>query len=81
MKNELTNISPELQTALHDALPDAAGGYTVEEVQEMLEYTQKGIIKNTLQNCRKILLYDPYLHGAVKYNLLTERPVIAKKMD
>lgn len=81
MRDELTNFSPELQTALHDALPDASGGYTVEEVQEMLDYTQKGVIKNTLQNCRKILMYDPYLHGAVKYNLLTERPVIAKEMD
>lgn len=39
----------------------------------MLESTEKGGVRNSIQNCLTVFQYDPVLSGAVAKNLLTER--------
>ena len=39
----------------------------------MLESTEKGGVRNSIQNCLTVFQYDPELSGAVAKNLLTER--------
>src|SRR5699024_3062579 len=46
---------------------------SVEEVKAMLESTEKGGVRNSIQNCLTVFQYDPILSGAVAQNLLTER--------
>ncbi len=53
---------------------------TVEEIREMLDYTQKGAVKNNRHNCRIILEHDPILKGAFKKNILTGQTDIVKPL-
>ncbi len=46
---------------------------SVEEVRTMLEGTEKGGVRNSIQNCLTVFQHDPVLSGAVAKNLLTER--------
>lgn len=46
----------------------------------MLEYTQKGTVKNNRHNCRIILEQDPILKGAFQYNILTGQVDIVKEL-
>ena len=46
---------------------------TVEEVRGSLDLTDSGAIKNSIRNCLTVFQNDPYLQGAVRYNILTER--------
>ena len=39
----------------------------------MLEGTEKGGVRNSIQNCLTVFQHDPELSGAVAKNLLTER--------
>ena len=39
----------------------------------MLESTEKGGVRNSIQNCLTVFQHDPELSGAVAKNLLTER--------
>ena len=39
----------------------------------MLESTEKGGVRNSIQNCLTAFQYDPLLSGALAKNLLTER--------
>ena len=39
----------------------------------MLESTEKGGMRNSIQNCLTVFQHDPELSGAVAKNLLTER--------
>ena len=39
----------------------------------MLESTEKGGVRNSIQSCLTVFQYDPELSGAVAKNLLTER--------
>ena len=50
----------------------------VEEVREQLELTENGSVKNSIKNCMKVFQSDPALHGAIRYNILTERIDIVK---
>ena len=43
---------------------------TVEEVREILLKNEKGTVKNTIGNCLTAFQYDPYLAGALAFNLL-----------
>ena len=56
-----------------DAYEAAPPPRSVEEVKTMLEGTEKGGVRNSIQNCLTVLQYDPVLSGAVAKNLLTER--------
>ena len=46
----------------------------------MLEYTQKGAVKNNRHNCKIILEHDPLLKGAFQYNILTGQVDIVKEL-
>ena len=54
--------------------------YTVEEVRNSLEQTQKGKVSNSVTNYKRVLQYDPLLRGAIRKNLLTERIDIVKSL-
>lgn len=42
-------------------------------MKAMLESTEKGGVRNSIQNCLTVFQHDPILSGAVAKNLLTER--------
>mgnify|MGYP002968403382 CR=1 FL=1 len=56
-----------------DTIEAAPPPRSVEEVKAMLESTEKGGVRNSIQNCLTVFQYDPVLSGAVAKNLLTER--------
>ena len=56
-----------------DTIEAAPPPRSVEEVKAMLESTEKGGVRNSIQNCLTVFQYDPILSGAVAKNLLTER--------
>ena len=53
---------------------------TVEEVRGSLDLTDNGAIRNSIRNCLTVFQNDPYLQGAVRYNILTERIDIVKPL-
>ena len=46
---------------------------TTEEVRALLEYNDKGQVKNTMQNVYLVLMCAPALRGAIAHNILTGR--------
>jgi len=52
----------------------------VDEVKQMLEYTQKGTAKATVGNYTVVLRNDPLVRESMKYNRLTGRIDIVKKL-
>ena len=52
----------------------------MEEVRGSLDLTDSGAIKNSIRNCLTVFQNDPYLQGAVRYNILTERIDIVKPL-
>lgn len=46
----------------------------------MLEWNDKGKVKNTIGNCLAIFQNDPVLYDAIRYNLLTERVDVVKPL-
>ena len=53
---------------------------TVEEVRVNLDLTDNGAIRNSIRNCLTVFQNDPYLQGAIRYNILTERIDIVKPL-
>lgn len=53
---------------------------TAEEVREMLSQTEKGVVRQTLQNCVTALGFDPVLGQAIRYNEFTGQWNITEKM-
>ena len=53
---------------------------TVEEVRGSLDLTDNGAIRNSIRNCLTVFQNDPYLQGAIRYNILTERIDIVKAL-
>ncbi len=80
MKEELCNISAEKQNMLHTIMPAIAREMTVEQVMELLDLTDKGIVRNSVANAELILSYDPLLRDGIRYNELTQRIDIVKQM-
>ena len=66
-------MPPELRQAVEQTIQEAPPPRSVEEVKAMLESTEKGGVRNSIQNCLTVFQYDPILSGAVAKNLLTER--------
>ena len=54
-------------------MQEAAPPRSVEEVRAMLESTEKGGVRNSIQNCLTVFQCDPVLSGALAKSLLTER--------
>ena len=44
---------------------------SIEEVRSLLQMNEKGIPRQTIMNCRKVLLFDPLLRDKIRYNSLT----------
>lgn len=78
MKEELSNISEESLQKLEENLKDDAR--TVEDVRGFLRTTEKGKIKQSIENCTYIFEHDPLLSGAIRRNNLTGRIDLVKKM-
>ena len=56
-----------------DAIQEAPPPRSAPEVKAMLESTEKGGVRNSIQNCLTVFQHDPVLSGALAKNLLTER--------
>lgn len=65
---------------MNGELQDTQPNMTVEEVRESLDLTDKGAIRNSIRNCLTVFQNDPYLQGAIRYNILTERIDIVKPL-
>ena len=66
-------MPPELRQAVEQTIQEVPPPRSVEEVKAMLESTEKGGVRNSIQNCLTVFQHDPELSGAVAKNLLTER--------
>lgn len=80
MNNELENLPPLMKQSLSETIEAMEAELTVEEIREMLDYTQKGSVKNNRHNCRIILEHDPILKGAFRKNILTGQTDIVKPL-
>ena len=80
MKNESGSLSPETENALHETMAVLSPPKSVEEVRELLDLTEKGLVRNTVSNAEMILSYDPLLRDSVRYNELTQRVDVVKPM-
>ena len=80
MKNESGNLNPETENALHETMAVLSPPKSVEEVRELLDLTEKGLVRNTVSNAEMILSYDPLLRDSVRYNELTQRVDVVKPM-
>ena len=61
-------------------LTDLAPAMTVEQVMEILEISKQGQVKNTVANAELIVSYDPLLKDGFRFNELTQRIDVMKKM-
>ena len=52
----------------------------IKKVRDMLELTQKGTVKATVDNYMLVLRYDPYIRESRSYNMLTGRIDIVKTL-
>ncbi len=66
-------MPPELRQAVEQTIQEVRHPGALEEVKAMLESTEKGGVRNSIQNCLTVFQHDPELSGAVAKNLLTER--------
>ena len=78
--NELENLTTAERNALQVALKENREPMSVNEVKEMLLRTEKGAVKSTIGNCLIVLQNDPYLTGALAYNLLAVKTYIVKPL-
>lgn len=78
--NELENLTTAERNALQEALKENREPMSVNEVKEMLLRTEKGAVKSTIGNCLIVLQNDPYLAGALAYNLLAVKTYIVKPL-
>ena len=65
---------------MNSDLQNTQPGMTVEEVRGSLDLTDNGAIRNSIRNCLTVFQNDPYLQGAIRYNILTERIDIVKAL-
>ena len=73
MHSESQSLVPVTQQAKSDTL-------NVYEVRESLSTTEKGQPANTIGNCRTVFCQDPFLRGAIRLNLLTDRVDIVRDL-
>jgi predicted P-loop ATPase len=80
LKNEFQNLPPELRQKVSNAIEEMNEPMTVEQVREMLRKNEKGTVKNTIGNCLTAFQHDPYLAGALAFNLLAVQTHIVKPL-
>ena len=69
MNRELQNMSEESLQNLEEIVE--AELLTVEDIRERLDTTEKGKIRQSIQNCKYALEHDPCLKGAICRNEMT----------
>ena len=79
MNNDYQSLQPELRESLK-MMAVGQPCQTVEEVRALLEYNDKGQVKNTMQIVYLAFMCDPMLRGAIAYNILTGRIDICKPL-
>lgn len=78
MNRELQNMSEESLQNLEEIVETEL--LTVEDIREWLDTTEKGKIRQSIQNCKYALEHDPCLKGAICRNEMTCQIDIMKKM-
>lgn len=78
MSSEWKNISEESWKKLENNVEQEM--LTPEEIRDNLEVTEKGRIRQSIQNCKYVLEYDPCLRGAVCRNEMNCQIDIKKKV-
>ena len=78
MSSEWKNISEESWKKLENIVEQEM--LTPEEIRDNLEVTEKGRIRQSIQNCKYVLEHDPCLRGAVCRNEMTCQIDIKKKV-
>ena len=78
MSSEWKNISEESLKKLEHIVEQEM--LTPEEIRDNLEVTEKGRIRQSIQNCKYVLEHDPCLRGAVCRNEMTSQIDIKKKV-
>lgn len=78
MNRELQNMSEESLQNLEEIVETEL--LTVEDIRERLDTTEKGKIRQSIQNCKYALEHDPCLKGAICRNEMTCQIDIRKKM-
>lgn len=68
MSEEWQTLPSEMRQTVMDAIEAAPLPRSAPEVRAMLEGTEKGGVRNSIQN--SVFQYDPVLSGAVAKNLL-----------
>ena len=63
------NISEESLKKLEKIVEDEM--LSTEEIRRSLEVTEKGRIRQSIQNCKHVLEHDPCLKGAICRNEMT----------
>lgn len=77
MSSEWKNISEESWKKLEKIVEDEM--LSTEEIRGFLEVTEKGRIRQSIQNCKHVLEHDPCLKGAICRNEMTCQIDIKKK--
>lgn len=78
MHRELQNMSEESLQNLEEIVEMEL--LTVEDIRNRLDVTEKGKIRQSIQNCKYALEHDPCLKGAICRNEMTCQIDIMKKM-
>ena len=78
MNRELQNMSEVSLQNLEEIVETEL--LTVEDIRERMDTTEKGKIRQSIQNCKYVLEHDPCLRGAICRNEMTCQIDIMKKM-
>ena len=78
MNRELQNMSEESLQNLEEIVETEL--LTVEDIRNRLDVTEKGKIRQSIQNCKYVLEHDSCLNGAICRNEMTCQIDIMKKM-
>ena len=73
MSEELQTLSPEKLAELDRVLDQLQGPIPIEELQEMMDLTDKGTVAGTRKNCVLVFRHDPELYQKFRYNILAQR--------
>lgn len=80
IEERIREANRDKKELLQAALEENHVPLTVEEVKEMLLRTEKGAVKGTIGNCLIVFQNDPYLTGALAYNMLAVKINIMKTL-
>ena len=80
MKDESERLSPAAENSLHTTIELLQPEMTTEEIQDLLETNDKGVVRNLITNAETILSYDPLLRGAIRFNELTQRVDVVRHL-